>query len=74
MIEQRFGNYSDFKAVVIPHAGHGLNLVGWMEIEHRSLRRRLDLGAPPADPLWQEYSHPLTYAAILDFFDEKVSA
>ena len=28
-VEQRFGNSSDFKTVVIPHAGHGLNLVGY---------------------------------------------
>ena len=43
-VRDSFSNSSDFKAVVVPSAGHGLNLVSRPRIPHRHQRRKLMLG------------------------------
>lgn len=54
-----FPNASKFEAVVIPGAGHALNLV-------RILLGSKLMGVADHE---QHYSRQTTYAAILDFFD-----
>lgn len=58
-VDELFPNASQFQAVVVPGAGHALNLV------------RIPLNSMVTDiaDYEQHLSRETTYAAILDFFD-----
>jgi hypothetical protein len=63
LVQENFANASYFDAFVVPGAGHGLNLV-------RVLFTRQPTGISLIE--FQEYTWPVTYKTMLDFFDEQI--